>query len=96
VIKSGRTFHCNFCCRCVEKFDHHCSFINNCLGYRNHKFFLCFIFAYLAYFITSTTAAVMSFSTHATDPISFNTELDYAFRIAALAFNVTQLIPLAY
>lgn len=96
MIKSGRTFHCNFCARCVEKFDHHCSFINNCLGYRNHKFFLAFIFSYLAYFITSTTSAAMSFSTHATDPFSFNTELDYAFRIGALAFNVTQLIPLFY
>jgi len=46
VIKSETSFHCTICNRCVELFDHHCPFINNCLGYRNHKYFLSFIFLY--------------------------------------------------
>ena len=78
----------------MEKFDHHCSFINNCLGYRNHKYFLGFVFSYLIYFTAGLVAAVMSFQTHddTEDPLSRT--FDYIFRIGALAFNVTQLIPL--
>lgn len=47
--------------RCIEKFDHHCNFVNNCLGYRNHKYFLGFIFSYLIYFSTGLIAAIFSF-----------------------------------
>ena len=46
TIKSETSFHCTICNKCVEHFDHHCPFINNCLGYRNHKYFLAFIFLY--------------------------------------------------
>jgi DHHC palmitoyltransferase len=95
VIKSGRTVHCNFCNRCVEKFDHHCNFVNNCLGYRNHKYFLAFIFLYLGYFTTSSVASVMSFFTHIEND-SFSQQMDYVFRILSLIFNCTQLIPLFY
>ena len=49
VIKSETSFHCTICNRCVELFDHHCPFINNCLGYRNHKYFLSFIFLYTVF-----------------------------------------------
>ena len=49
VIKSESSFHCTICNRCVELFDHHCPFINNCLGHRNHKFFLAFIFTFTLY-----------------------------------------------
>lgn len=43
VIRTPRSRHCNICNRWVERFDHHCPYLNNWVGYRNHFYFLMFI-----------------------------------------------------
>ncbi|OMJ72289.1 hypothetical protein SteCoe_29310 [Stentor coeruleus] len=42
--KLYNTIHCHHCQRCVNKFDHHCPWINNCVGAGNQKIFIFFIF----------------------------------------------------
>jgi palmitoyltransferase len=32
--------HCRFCGKCVVKFDHHCNWLNTCIGEKNYKYFL--------------------------------------------------------
>jgi len=39
-----RAHHCRQCKKCVLKMDHHCVFINNCVGHDNHKSFILFVF----------------------------------------------------
>lgn len=35
-----RAHHCVLCGVCVMRYDHHCPWINNCVGLLNHKYFL--------------------------------------------------------
>ena len=41
--KPPRAHHCRECGFCIFKMDHHCPWVNNCVGYRNMKYFLQFV-----------------------------------------------------
>lgn len=43
-----RSHHCKECGRCVRRLDHHCPWIDNCVGLGNQRMFFCFIVALLA------------------------------------------------
>nr|CAG4709277.1 unnamed protein product [Naegleria fowleri] len=41
--KPIRAHHCHICDVCVLRMDHHCPWLNNCVGLQNHKYFVGFI-----------------------------------------------------
>lgn len=49
VIRPPRSRHCNICNQCVNRFDHHCPWVNNCVGASNHGWFFAYIFSVTIY-----------------------------------------------
>ncbi|KAL7713969.1 Palmitoyltransferase [Entamoeba marina] len=46
IPKIARSKHCKVCNKCIARYDHHCPWINQCVGEQNCKYFIGFLLSF--------------------------------------------------
>lgn len=67
AIKPYRTSHCRACNRCVLAYDHHCPYVQNCIGFKNRPWFFLFVLSTTTLQLITGILAYLCFSRYGYD-----------------------------
>ncbi|CAG9330227.1 unnamed protein product [Blepharisma stoltei] len=87
--------HCGSCDRCVDRFDHHCKWLNNCIGKHNYKQFIILIVLLeinLSILIVFEISIIDKWKTHGLNKSKEIVQTDVSFIIADIIINASILL----
>lgn len=64
TVKPARSKHCSVCGHCVMLFDHHCIWVNNCIGYYNYRWFMGYLLANINFLIHGGILTIWTLRSH--------------------------------
>lgn len=96
TYRPPRTSHCRLCDVCTEQTDHHCSFLNNCIGRRNYSSFIAFLLATIVClaFAVGVSAAHLARKASSANGSSFWDDWRNIGSIALIVLSVAVMIPI--
>ncbi|XP_063066448.1 palmitoyltransferase ZDHHC12-B [Engraulis encrasicolus] len=90
-----RSKHCQTCQHCVRRYDHHCPWIENCVGEKNHRWFVLYLAIQLIVLVWAFHMAWSGFTQASTWQLWLRTNgvlLGAATLVAVLSLTVLLLL----
>jgi palmitoyltransferase ZDHHC9/14/18 len=91
ILRPQRSTHCADCNNCVEKFDHHCPWLGNCVGKRNYKYFYTFIVLLnilTVYMVVFSICHIAIFAQEKVEELETDNEVALAFNDTIVSFFI--------
>jgi hypothetical protein len=96
IIKTPRSRHCSVCNKCVERYDHHCPWINNCVGINNHRSFIIFLLSLIVAIISVFVGSIIELTQIKESEVLTAEDLNYSFLPDSIITNRLIYLILTY